>query len=102
MHYSLLLGAKIHRALLTMGDEDDDLQSDANGSAKVALLLMDRLQDAWKALADGPIGSDAEPFLADLSWLSAEVRRVRPRAELFVRPGFDEPGAVKVLEAFDW
>jgi hypothetical protein len=97
-HYSFLVGAKIHRALLTSHDARD-LQSDANGSAKVALLLIARLQEAWKTLEAGPLGRSAEPFIADLAWLSAEVRRVRPRAERFVRPGFDEPEAVKRLEA---
>jgi hypothetical protein len=100
-HYSFLAGVKIRRALLAAPDAADP-QSDANGSAKVALLLIGRLQEAWKTLQAGPLGRSAEAFVADLAWLAAEVRRVRPRADRFVRPGFDEPEAVRALEAREW
>jgi hypothetical protein len=97
-HYSFLAGAKIHRALLAPFDADGP-QSDANGSAKVALLLIARLEEAWKTLQAGALGRSAETFIDDLAWLAAEVRRVRPRAQRFVRPGFDEPEAARALEA---
>src|SRR5262245_28933303 len=51
VHDSFLVGAKIHRALFGIADGDEGLQSDANGSAKVAHILLLRLAPAWRTLA---------------------------------------------------
>ena len=103
LHYSFLLAAKVHRALIGISrDETSDVQSDANGSAKVVLTVIERLQAAWTTMGAGPLGSAAEPFLADLAWLAAQIDRLFPRASHFVRPGFDEPAEVARLEAGDW
>lgn len=98
--------AKIHRALmgLAMDEPDDrDWPADYDGSAKVALLGMERSHAAWLALVHGGLASvsEAEPFVADLIWLTDELERVFPNARGFVRPAFDEPDEVARLLAAD-
>ena len=78
---------------------EDDAQTDANGSAKVALLLIEESRQAWRALMQpGVAAADGAPprFVALLDGLEAELHRRFPRAFEFVRPGFDTgdaPGA---------
>ena len=103
-HY--LIPAKIHRALhgLALDDPDDrDWPADYDGSAKVALLGIERSHAAWLAIVDRGDASvsDVEPFIADLIWLSDEVERVFPKARAFVRPGLDEPDEVAKLIALE-
>jgi hypothetical protein len=100
-HFGIFIGPKVHRALLGLALADDlGPQSDANGSAKAALLAFDRLGDAWLRLAErGAVGvAEAAPVLNELAWMTGEVERLFPRARQFVRPGFDEPHAVAMLE----
>lgn len=65
--------------------------SDADGSAKVALLGMDRCLGAWsEVLRQLPAEEDGIlPLLAALSRLRREVETAFPNARAFVRPGFD-------------
>lgn len=65
---------------------------DANGSAKVALVAMDRSIAAWRALQISlPEKSETiKPLLIELSGLRAAVEGRFPRARDFIRPGFDE------------
>jgi len=97
--------AKIHRALhgLAYDDADErDWPADHDGSAKVALLGLERSHSAWLELVyrDLASPSDIEPFVADLIWLSDELERVFPKARAFVRPAFDEPDDMaKLLSA---
>ena len=98
------IGSKTHRALrgLAYGDQEErDWPADHDGSAKVALLGIERSHGAWLELAYRGFASPAEiePFIADLIWLSDELDRVFPRARAFVRPGLDEPGEVARLIA---
>lgn len=98
--------AKAHRALAGLADdvpEDRDWPADHDGSAKVAILGIERSHAAWLQLAEIGIASAAEvaPFIADLIWLSDELERVFPKARGFVRPGFDEPDEVAMLLAAD-
>ncbi|MGE0461043.1 MAG: hypothetical protein AB7Q16_06715 [Vicinamibacterales bacterium] len=101
-HYGIFIGAKVHRALfgLSLADDGDDALSDANGSAKAALLAFDRLGDAWLKLVErGAVSvAAAEPTLSELAWMTGEVERRFPQAREFVRPGLDEPIAVAMLE----
>jgi hypothetical protein len=95
-----LIGAKINRALTVWPDESSEFASaDADGSAKVALIGIERSHAAWLSLVDRGIAPaiQAEPFIADLVWLGEELERIRPRARAFVRPGFDEPNDVAKL-----
>jgi hypothetical protein len=83
------------------GDDDSGAGSDADGSAKVALIGIERSHAAWLALIERGVvsASEADPFIADLVWLGRELEEVRPRARAFMRPGFDEPDAVAKLRA---
>jgi len=97
-----LIGAKVNRALTVWPDADDELTgSDADGSAKVALLGIDRSHAAWLTLVERGVlpASEAHSFIADLVWLGEALERIRPRARAFVRPAFDEPDAVDKLLA---
>lgn len=103
--YHVLIPAKIHRALTGVAD---DLQAgeerpDYDGSAKVALLGIDRSEAAWKeAIERGwAAPADTRLVLTDLAWLRGRLQEVFPRARSFVRPGFDEPEAVSRLRAAD-
>ena len=73
-------------------DEDDDpVQNDANGSAKVALLGMDRSLAAWSILRDTfPAEADSIlDLMIHLGRLRTATEREFPHARAFVRPGFD-------------
>ena len=87
----------VQRALTSRDDsqsgwlrDDDPVQNDWNGSAKVALISLDRSVAAWNriaaATADGAAAMTAERLQA----LRIDVERAFPNARKFVRPGFDE------------
>ena len=102
--FHFFIAGKINRALtIWPGDdlEDRAIASDSDGSAKTALLAIERSHAAWLELVDRasvPAG-EADPFIADLVWLGEALERVRPMARAFVRPGLDEPEAVARLLA---
>ncbi|MEQ8766252.1 MAG: hypothetical protein RL885_20225 [Planctomycetota bacterium] len=97
--YSVTLFAKLGRAvgqcspaILRKGPHVAD---DVDGSAKVALLGIDRSLRAWADLRrmghrDSPGPSS---FRRDLRKLRARVLAEFPNAPRFHRPGFDEPSA---------
>jgi hypothetical protein len=98
--------AKIHRALHGLAEDDPDERdwpADHDGSAKVALLGLERSHSAWLDLVYRELASpsDIEPLVADVIWLSDELERVFPKARAFVRPAFDEPDDVAKLLAAD-
>jgi len=100
--FHFLIAAKINRALTVRPDEDPEdrtTASDSDGSAKVALLAIERSHAAWFELVDRGIvpAGEADPFIADLVWLGEALERVRPDARAFVRPGFDEPEAIAMV-----
>jgi hypothetical protein len=102
--FHTLISAKVHRALQGLADdrpEDRDWPPDYDGSAKVALLGIDRSQAAWLELVQHGMATDEEvaPFIADLVWLGEALERVFPGARAFVRPGLDEPDEVSRLLA---
>jgi hypothetical protein len=91
-HYQI--AAKLTRALsFDPADaqyEDDPVQTDANGSARVALLAIERSLDAWFELLH--FNHDTLAIMRILEHLNAlrgDVDRVFPDARKFVRPGFD-------------
>jgi hypothetical protein len=65
---------------------------DANGSAKVALVALDRSIAAWRSLQISlPDKSETiKPMLVELSGLRVSVESRFPRARDFIRPGLDE------------
>ena len=98
------ISAKMHRAFMGLAHDDPDERdwaADHDGSAKVALIGIERSHAAWLHVVETGLASPAEigPFIADLIWLSDELERVFPGARAFVRPGFDEPDEVAKLLA---
>jgi hypothetical protein len=94
---SHFIGAKLHRALhgrdrhQTGEDWDDDpIQNDWNGSAKIALISIDRSESAWQTIAQATGNIVAADLASSLAALRSEVEDEFPFARLFKRPGFDE------------
>jgi hypothetical protein len=71
--------------------DDDPLQNDWNGSAKVALISLERSEAAWHVISE----ATADESVATLADAAGDLRRLVldefPRAMSFTRPGFDEP-----------
>ena len=91
----LTVASKIFRAVASrMADPRalDAPQDDANGSAKVALLLIEESRQAWSLLsAPGRSFGNGAPrqFIAVLGALEAGLLERFPQAFSFIRPGFD-------------
>jgi len=91
-----LIPAKISRALDGRDEYPDGapfeagaVQSDWNGSAKVALISIERSEQAWRDGA-AELRDEAATVLADtLAGLRRMMRAEFPRAMEFRRPGFD-------------
>lgn len=77
------------------------LRRDEEGSAKVALLCIDRSVTAWQELVDRGLAAagEADGLSRELCWLRARLQQVVPKAREFKRPGFDEPEALARLRA---
>jgi hypothetical protein len=94
--FSLRVSSKIYRAVvgrIERWEPEDEVQTDINGSAKVALLWIAESRHAWGVLMEaGKATADGVPAqaVAMLDALDAAVRRRFPHAMAFVRPGFDE------------
>ena len=94
---SFLIHVKIKRALNGRDEypggapfEKSAVQSDWNGSAKVALISLQRSEHAWRVVA-AATGDEAATVLAgSLENLRQEMNREFPRAVEFRRPGFDD------------
>jgi hypothetical protein len=66
------------------------VQNDWNGSAKIALIAIERSAEAWSVLASATGQHTPAVLAAQLTDLRAEVERAFPDAWRFRRPGFDE------------
>jgi hypothetical protein len=104
--FAPLIASKTRRALegLNEFDGDREFPPDHEGSAKAALIGIDRSMTAWAgARSAGRIsGEQAARFIEELHRLCCELEVLIPRARAFVRPGLDEPDEVRKLEAVDW
>jgi hypothetical protein len=91
----LFIPVKLHRAMhgrdsFQRGVADEDpVQNDWNGTAKVALISIARSIDAWDVLADATADPDARHVSDSLRRLRIEVEAGFPDAWKFIRPGFD-------------
>lgn len=104
--YQHFIYVKLCRAIDSRASEeletDEELKSfpkDSNGSAKIALIAMDRSVSAWAGLRE-TLGDNADSILDLLAQLAAirrETEKLFPKARAFVRPGFDKPGAVPAV-----
>jgi glutaredoxin len=104
-HYQFFIAAKVLRALLAVGvdfgnsavpemfvsDEFNFEGCDADGSAKIALIAIDRSQAAWNVLRRHlPQDShQIESFIVSLERVKNMVESAFPKARGFMRPGFD-------------
>jgi hypothetical protein len=93
--YQYFIGAKVMRAVRGKIDEEeercDEFPSDSDGSAKIALIAIDRSIAAWAVIrhyiTDGAGG--VIDVIAFLDGLGQAVEKAFPRARSFIRPGFD-------------
>ena len=95
-YYKYFIDAKLDRALRGKNEEArddfDDLPKDSDGSAKIALIAMDRSISGW-----GVVASRLPDQKAAAAEIIGRLKRIRdvterefPAARAFVRPGFDE------------
>jgi hypothetical protein len=90
--YHVLIAAKTYRALVSLYDSSRDrqaLDSDASGSAKVALLGIDRSSTAFRELAESDADARIDGLLELLETLRTAIETRFPEARAFIRPGLD-------------
>ena len=93
---SFFIAVKLHRAQ-SGADEGrppgrrgrHQIQTDWNGSAKVALISIIRSATAWDVIAGATGDPDAAQVAHELRALQREVEKAFPQAWKFQRPGFD-------------
>jgi hypothetical protein len=96
--YQYQIAVKTMRALSSRKDEnseDNDFPKDSDGSAKVALIGIDRSIAAWR-LMQLSLSDRAEsivPLILQLERLRNDLEKSFPQARDFIRPGFDEVAA---------
>jgi hypothetical protein len=92
--YQYQIAVKTMRALSSREDEADEGEypRDSDGSAKVALLGIDRSISAWRVVQlCVPERADlVVPLILQLERLRQRTERKFPNARSFIRPGFDE------------
>ena len=96
--YQHFIHVKLMRALMSREDERDEnpamkeFPKDYDGSAKIALIAMDKSIAAWadlqKYFPSG--GTEAASMIQLLQQLREATEERFPHARLFVRPGFDQ------------
>ncbi|MBI2927881.1 MAG: hypothetical protein HYY24_19500 [Verrucomicrobia bacterium] len=97
--YQHFIYVKLRRAIDSRAGEeletDEEMKKfprDSDGSAKIALIAMDRSISAWAGMHEA-LGDEADgilDLLAQLTTLRRETEALFPTARAFVRPGFDE------------
>jgi len=92
--YQYFISAKVIRAVRGKIEEEercDEFASDSDGSAKIALIAIDRSIAAWALIrhyiTDGAKG--VIDVIAFLDGLRQAVEKAFSSARLFIRPGFD-------------
>ena len=97
--FEFFIEVKFSRALsgifdVLEGEEEDEAQSDHNGSAKIALIAVDRSMSAWETMMKHfpDKADDMLDFVALLSKIKSAGAERFPNAMKFVRPGFDTNG----------
>jgi hypothetical protein len=95
--YMFFIETKLMRALMGKFDEDsweeeNGFQKDSNGSAKIALMALDRSMQAWMLLYR--LLPQEEDSILELLATLQKIKRITekefPEAWKFIRPGFDE------------
>ena len=93
--YQFQIAVKLMRGISSRLEEDeygDEEWRDSDGSAKVALIAIDRSISAWKLISElhNENADSIRKFLLDLERLRLHAEREFPHARDFIRPGFDE------------
>ena len=92
--YLFFIHVKFNRALsglIERWEDDDSIQTDYNGSAKIALIAVNRSREAWTQLFTLiPDEDSVLPILASLTRIDNAGREKFPNATSFLRPGFDD------------
>jgi len=93
--YHIFISAKLDRALFQVDDDDVNdpiMISDCNGSAKAALIAIDRSIAAFGYILENisELEDDCLKYLSQLSKIKIITEQFFPQARNFIRPGFDE------------
>ena len=92
--YQLFIPAKIKRAFFSFNEPEEmnEAMYDGNGSAKIALIAIERSIEAYSVLLNLVKETEDEilQFMIALSKMKKELELIFPEAQSFVRPGFDE------------
>lgn len=92
--YHVLIAIKTHRAIVSAAEAarggSADARADADMSAKVALVSIDRSDEALQVMALDDADARVEHMRRHLARLRREVEGRFPAARAFVRPGLDE------------
>jgi len=93
--YQYFIAAKVMRAIRGKKEEEeergDEFPSDANGSAKIVLIAIDRSIGAWAVIPryNRLYQESVFEIIHFLDLLRQAVEQTFPRARSFIRPGFD-------------
>jgi hypothetical protein len=93
--YQFQIAVKLMRGISSRLEEDEydgEEWRDSDGSAKVALIAIDRSISAWKLISElhNENADSIRKFLLDLERLRLHAEQEFPSARDFIRPGFDE------------
>lgn len=94
--YQYFIYVKLRRATRGLLDKEseewDEYQKDSDGSAKIALIAIDRSIVAWGRLQNHFLirKADILYFITHLKRLRRIVEETFPEARAFIRPGFDK------------
>ncbi len=94
--YQYFITAKVMRAIRGKIEEEeeerrDEFASDSDGSAKIALIAIDRSIGAWAVIPhyNHLVAESVLEIISFLDRLRQAVEETFPRARSFLRPGFD-------------
>ena len=93
--YQYFIAAKVMRAVRGKMEEEeegcDEFASDSDGSAKIALIALDRSIGAWAVIPryNHPHAEEVLEIISFLDRLRQAIEQTFPRARSFIRPGFD-------------
>jgi hypothetical protein len=93
--YQYFIAAKVTRAIRGKIEEDeegcDQFASDSDGSAKIALIAIDRSIGAWAVIPhyNNLYAESVLEIISFLDRLRQAVEETFPNARSFIRPGFD-------------
>jgi hypothetical protein len=94
--YQYFICAKVMRAVRGNIEEKeercDEFASDSDGSAKIALIAIDRSIAAWAVIQHymTDCGQEVIDIIAFLDGLGQAIEETFPNARSFIRPGFDQ------------